>query len=298
MKQILIIIFFIAVSVCVAQQNPFRNPAPDSSRTHESTERTEVSKKTENRQWANTPFAKDLLTLQRKLTDRLSALLRTIEKEKSPTATAAMILLAFLYGIIHSLGPGHAKFLFISHAASQPTSISSTWKAGAVFSLTHIGSAILLFTFMRLVLGLNHQESDLYSERMVTLSGILIIMAGLVVIFSSIMEHSLQSIAKRHLGRVSNISTIAVFAGLAPCPGAFLVLVFSSIIGILHIGILAAVAISIGMAITVSTAGSLGCFIGTGIHRNGRNPTWKFFKTGIRYLGGLIIVLIGVMTVW
>lgn len=297
MKQIVVTILFLAISACFAQQNPFRNPAQDSSRTQETTERTEFSKEVKNRQWASTPFAKDLLSFQRKLTDKLSGLLRTIEKEKSPASIAALILLSFLYGIIHSLGPGHAKFLFISHAASRPTPLSSTWKAGAVFSVTHIGSAVLLFTFMRLILGLNHTESSMYSGRMITLSGVLIIMAGLVVIFSSFMEHSLQSMAKKLLGRVSNISTIAVFAGLAPCPGAFLVLVFSSIIGVLHIGVIAAVAISIGMALTVSTAGSLGSFISTGLHRNSTKPFLPVLKIGIRYAGGVIIVLIGVMTV-
>lgn len=259
-------------------------------------EKPESADQEKNSQWFRTPFAKELLTLQHKLTNELSGLLRTIQKEKNPASVAAMVLLAFIYGIIHSLGPGHAKVLFASHAASQPTSLRSTWKAGAIFSITHIGSAILLFAVMRLILGISHTQSDVYSSRLLSLSGVLIIVAGMIVIFSSLIEESLQSMAKRFLGRLSSINSIAIIAGLAPCPGAFLVLVFSSMIGILHIGILAAAAISVGMALTVSIAGSLGSFISFSLHRKKADTFMRFFQQGIRYAGGVVIVLVGILT--
>ncbi|MBN1574993.1 MAG: hypothetical protein JW913_00470 [Chitinispirillaceae bacterium] len=245
--------------------------------------------------WKHLPFSGTLLSLQRDLSAKLSQRLRRIMEQPKPSSIAGLLIMAFFYGIIHSLGPGHAKALFVSHGLTQATSFRSTWVAGAVFSLTHTGSSILLFFVVRAAFGGGLAESEIYSSRFITLSGVLVMVAGGIILFSSVIEGAANSVAGRLLRGSSSLPMVAVIAGIAPCPGVFLILSFSSIIGILHVGLAAVIAVSIGMAITVSIAGTVGSAVGgTVIRQSDRTFLPKLIK-GIRCLGGVLILAIGAL---
>ena len=119
--------------------------------------------------------------------------------------------------------------------------------------------------------------------------------AGAIIILSTFLEKAAHSLAGSLLSRSSHLAFVAILAGVAPCPGAFLILAFSSIIGILHIGIAAVIAVSLGMAITVSVAGTVGSIMGSTLIRATKRPLWRFMGKGIRYLGGIIIAAIGAL---
>jgi nickel/cobalt exporter len=290
---------FLSVILCClygyAQQNPFRSPSPvpDTIRnqSHISPQRPSVQGK--KIVWKYLPFSRTLVLLQRDLSAKLSHRLRKIKERPNPAAIAGLLILAFLYGIIHSLGPGHAKALFVSHGLTRATPLRSTWVAGAVFSFTHTGSSMMLFFVVRTALGGGLAESEMYSAHFTALGGILIMVAGGVIIFSSMIEQAAQSIAGRLLRGSSSLPTIAVMAGIAPCPGAFLILSFSSIVGIISIGIAAVIAVSIGMAIIVSIAGTVGSTVGKIIVRQDNRTVWHTFIKVIRCLGGVLILAIG-----
>jgi hypothetical protein len=121
-----------------AQQNPFRSPspAPDTIRNQSaSPQRSYVPRK--KMVWKYLPFSRTLLSLQRDLSAKLSHRLRKIKERPNPAAIAGLLILAFLYGIIHSLGPGHAKALFVSHGLTRATPLRSTWVAGCFFIYPH-----------------------------------------------------------------------------------------------------------------------------------------------------------------
>jgi nickel/cobalt exporter len=238
--------------------------------------------------WKYLPFSRTLLSLQRDLSAKLSHRLRKIKERPNPAAIAGLLILAFLYGIIHSLGPGHAKALFVSHGLTRATPLRSTWVAGAVFSFTHTGSSMLLFFVVRAALGGGLAESEMYSARFTALGGVLIMAAGGIIIFSSMIEKAAHSLAGRLLHRSSSLPMVAVMAGIAPCPGAFLILSFSSIVGIA-----AVIAVSVGMAIIVSVAGTVGSTVGRIIVRQDSRTVWHTFIKVIRCLGGVLILAIG-----
>jgi ABC-type nickel/cobalt efflux system permease component RcnA len=240
--------------------------------------------------WKLIPFSRELLTGQRFLIGKLSSALRAIKAHPHPSTVAVLLLFAFLYGIIHSIGPGHAKTLFISHGLSRASPFRATWIAGAIFSLTHTGSAVVLFMVFRILLGLGQKERDAFSHDMIVVSGILIIIAGIIIIISSLLEKKAHSAASRLLKRSTELIPVAIIAGLAPCPGAFLILTFSSVIQILPIGIAAVAAVSLGMAITVSFAGKT-------VSSRDNHPLWSTAATVIRYLAAVIIITIGLLMV-
>jgi ABC-type nickel/cobalt efflux system permease component RcnA len=303
MKQTFFICLVLILSQSVfPQQNPFRRPAPVTTNSQppppgNTPEKTAKTNRSGNRLWKIIPFNREILSAQRALSGKLSSTLRAIKADPGPGTVAILLFFAFLYGIIHSLGPGHAKTLFISHGLSRASPMRATWLGGAVFSITHTGSAIVLFLVFRMALGWKQGQSDVLSEKMVMVSGILIIAAGIIIVLSSVLEKRAQRTAGTFLLHSSGLIPVAVIAGLAPCPGAFLILTFSTVIGILPVGIAAVAAVSSGMAITVSLAGMAGSSIGKSVGNRNSHPVWHIAATGIRYGAAGIIIAIGLLMV-
>ena len=285
-----------AVTFSFGQRNPFRAPSADTVAAVSKVRSPEHRKcNIRNAFWKRLPFSGAVMTAQRGLTAKLSRSLNAVKGRYDPAAVAGLLLLAFIYGIIHSIGPGHAKTLFISHGLTGATPVRQTWIAGALFAFAHTGMAILLFVVLRKLLGLGQTDSESYSAEFMTLSGILIMVAGVVVIISPFIEKAAQSAVGAFIKKTSGLSTLAVAAGIAPCPGAFLILSFANIIGVFHIGIAAVIAVSLGMMITVSIAGMLGGLIGTAAAGKTGRPAWKYVNKIVRSLAGAIIISIGAL---
>jgi nickel/cobalt transporter (NicO) family protein len=283
------------VSSGYTHDNPFLKRGRDSAHTQAEGGKNRARPAGGRSFWTYMPYAEELLKIQRTLTARLSQHLRAIQQRPGAAPVAALVLLSFLYGIIHSLGPGHAKVLFISHSFSRPVSIRGIWGAGALFSVTHAGAAAAIFIIMRLFLGMGQAQSDLVSRKMLTMSGILVMVAGIIILASSYLEDTLESVAGRLLKKASGLWLVGFIAGLAPCPGAFLILTFSNIIGILPIGFIAVLAVSLGMALTVSTVTSIGSIMGQNVFRKNAKPGLLIAQRIVRYAGGGIIILIGAL---
>ena len=306
MKQIplLSLLLIIFVFEAYSHQNPFRRPARPSASQQDSTRKTAAGPKNapsdannsvRSRLWKHLPFGRPILTGQRVLTGKLSSVLRSIKADPRPSTFAVLLTFAFLYGIIHSLGPGHAKTLFASHGLSRRSSRRNTWIAATIFSLTHTGSAVILFTVVKLLSGTGRGEQELFTHDMMVLSGILIIVAGSIIMTSSFLERKARKAAGTVLRRSTSLPAVAVMAGLAPCPGAFLILTFSHIIGILPVGIAAVAAVSLGMAITVSLAGIAGSSIGNTLSTGKNSLILQKIGSLIRFPAAGMIIAVGIL---
>ncbi len=290
-----IIIVLLSICVLFAQQNPFRRPTQDSTKQQLVEKKTSSTATFKKKMWNKLPFAGSILALQRDLTQKLSGFFRSIKEEATFGKIVGLLFVAFLYGVIHSLGPGHAKILFISHEVTHKTKIRDTWFAGGIFSFTHIITSVLLFFIMRMLLGIGQSTIERFSHRMLNVSGFLIIAAGILILCSSFIEKIAETYTKRFLREVSSLKGIAMIAGLAPCPGAFLILVFSNISGILPLGILAVVTLSMGMAVTVSSVGTLGGVVGMGLSSKKQLTVMKILQRTLKIAGGIAIVGIGAL---
>ena len=93
----------------------------------------------------------------------------------------------------------------------------------------------------------------------------------------------------------SSLPAISVISGLMPCPGALLILVFSKLIGITVYGVIAVVFLSLGMALTVSIAGSIGVLASRAVLLSAHGNTLKNIGKAVRILGSVIIIIIGVL---
>lgn len=85
-------------------------------------------------------------------------------------------------------------------------------------------------------------------------------------------------------------------AGLRPCSGAILVLVFALAQGIFTAGVVATLAMSLGTAITTSALASVAVLAGgLAVRIAGKDSVWgEMLVRGLETAAGVIILLLGI----
>jgi nickel/cobalt exporter len=251
-----------------------------------------------------------LATLQRGLNDSISAAFRDVRENGSRTAIALILGLAFLYGVLHAVGPGHGKAVVASYFVSNPAHWSSGIVMGSLISLIQGVSAIALVGLLAVVL--QWRQFDVLNQATLAelVSYGLIATLGAVMLYRAVTgqgcahnhgdahTHSddthreSASRAPYHSGAAALDLRLVIATGLTPCASAIIILLFALANESLWVGIAAVSALSIGMAITVSIIGVASVFgrrallsllgsIGVQSHR---------FERGLSILGALTII--------
>ncbi|MDG5814859.1 hypothetical protein QA601_07215 [Chitinispirillales bacterium ANBcel5] len=294
MKYLIILIVMFFFSMSFAQSNPFLPTSPAQERTEDSTEK-EVSTTTSvsGNLTSRIPFMNTILRLQHSLNRTISGRLRSIDEGNTLFSVAVIVLLAFVYGVIHSLGPGHAKLLISTHTLTQPDSLLSSWFAGALFALVHTSSAILLFLLVRVFLLDTSATGDNSSQVMMRMSGVMIMVVGAILLLAPVLKKLPLKKIPFPYEKFTSLPALSFSAGIVPCPGAFLILIFSNTLGMLHWGIVSVVSLSVGMAITVSVIGTAGVVVRRKLQIHGKGKMIPKLFSGVRYAGAVIIILLG-----
>lgn len=213
--------------------------------------------------------------------------------------------LVLLYGIVHAAGPGHGKAVAMSYALARGRSYSADLILGALISLTHAGSAVLLVFVLRVVL---HKSIGGDMERVTRItelaSSALIICIGCVILGTSIAAVVLtrpdpEDDEKCQCGRLmSNPLMAALSIGMVPCPGVIVILLFCMSLDQFLLGLLLAFTVSVGMAITIT--------LSVWLIQAGRQVTLqlsarqtgalKLIERLLRILAGLALIALGGMS--
>ncbi|QIM63410.1 cobalt transporter [Pasteurellaceae bacterium Orientalotternb1] len=88
-----------------------------------------------------------VLEWQKSFNSQLSAALRTIH-DNPQQAGVSLLLISFLYGVFHAVGPGHGKFILTSYLSLEqtklPQTLKITWLSAIVQGLVAVGLVTLL----------------------------------------------------------------------------------------------------------------------------------------------------------
>ena len=207
----------------------------------------------------------------------------------SAQAFWTIIVLAFFYGIMHALGPGHRKTLVFSFYLTRQAPAWEPAVTGLTLAGLHGITGILLLLIFRNVSGALSAHTDsaaIYLEGfsfvlLMLLSGasILHLLAGVFPNRFPRLRFSRRSLTSAQNGKTAydnrygsaryknyrsqrrnagNIQWGAfLLSGMYPCPAALLVLVLVSTLDAAGIGIIAIIGISVGMAIPIIVAAYL-----------------------------------------
>lgn len=218
-----------------------------------------------------------ILAWQSSFYRELTATLKGIAQ--SPAALPGLLGLAFAYGVFHAAGPGHGKAVISGYIVADDRSLrrglALSFAAALVQALVAIG---LVGT---LTLALNATARTMASTTFVIEQGsfALVALVGLHVLWRKAgrfvalgrggAAHDPASCDHAHLPGPEEISRLRSFrelagvvlaAGLRPCAGALIILVFANAQGLFWAGIAATFAMALGTALTTGALAALAVF--------------------------------------
>jgi len=230
-------------------------------------------------------------TWQYKLNMLVSAQLRGME-EGSLRGVAAILGIAFVYGVIHAAGPGHGKALVGFYFLKKGGSYARAFRMGYLIAVIHALSALtltlVLFYAVQALFSKTFRE---VSQLSMQISGALIFAVGFYLAYEA-YQHRRAKEDEPQPGKKSELA-VAVSAGIVPCPGVMTITLFALSLGHVAVGIATAVAMSIGMGLTISLAGIVSVSLrkrgGGLLGRYGFVP--EFVAAGLVILLGLFLFL-------
>jgi ABC-type nickel/cobalt efflux system permease component RcnA len=169
------------------------------------------------------------------------------------------LLIAFLYGVFHALGPGHGKTVIVGYFLGRGGSLRRGLAMASWISFSHVIGAIVIvgiahFVFSRTLLT---PVEESWWLRLASYGAILGI--GLLMLARALLgrghSHGHGELCGHHHSRRGELQLLAVAAGFLPCSGAVLILLFAFGNGILGIGILMTLTIALGMGLTLAALG-------------------------------------------
>lgn len=246
--------------------------------------------------------------------------LTLIKTSGSIVTTFNLMLVGFLYGVFHAVGPGHGKVIVAGYMLANEQSLKRGLLVVALSSLLQAFVAITLVLGFFYLLNLARAEVERATTILEIASYALVCLLGLGLMLRGIREfvgmkkhshdhghhdhnhhHGEDCCGHHHVPDAKEIVKakslgaviiMIVSIGIRPCSGAVLLLFFSCIMGAVWPGILATLAMAIGTALTTGMLAILTV--------KSKNLALGFLKTtdkglklahaGLSLLGGLAIV--------
>jgi ABC-type nickel/cobalt efflux system permease component RcnA len=220
---------------------------------------------------------------------------------------------AFLYGVLHAVGPGHGKFIVTTYLSTNKESEIAARVVPFLGSLMQ-GVSAILFVFI-LAVGFNLASGDISTSRWYVekISAVLIGAFGAFIIYqtlkslrrarwlsvhSPLHQHD-EHCGCGHHGVGTDLTTgdwktrlgVILAIGARPCSGAIMILMFSNALGIVTWGIAAVMTMSLGTALSI-----MGLSLAVRYARE-RTVAWfgesvsKLAGTGVKIAGGIVLIL-------
>jgi nickel/cobalt exporter len=250
------------------------------------------------------------------------------------------VLVAFGYGVLHTLGPGHGKAVIVSYFVGEGGSLARGVGMGCRIALCHVLAAVVLAIATQVIVQQvgGSEASSFRTMRLLSYGAIAGIGGWMVwqawqanrrphrspiapmapdsrqaiahsTLYPSLSQAVLERPTPPAVGNQGNgwgcrclncfSSTnaggwLSMAIGAVPCSGALIVLLYGLANNMLGISIALVVAISIGMAIALSTIGILAILGRQSIDRHFKNRArQQAIAAGLRFVGAALVFMVG-----
>jgi nickel/cobalt exporter len=188
----------------------------------------------------------------------------------------ALLGLAFVYGLLHALGPGHRKIALAAYFVARPAHPLQGVAAGASVAFLHAAAAVAII---------------------ILLGSILLVLAVRGILKDRKNTQGVYCGDGVEDGERKTLTAIVLSSGVVPCPGTALILIFCLSQNLPWVGALAALAMSVGMAI-ITVGVSLAAVVGkrgllSALPRGSRLSA--LFHHSLEIGGAVLIVIFGLL---
>ena len=255
-----------------------------------------------------------LVDFQRRANAEVALHMNAIERGEDFGAFLLALAVAFAYGAVHAFGPGHGKFVVVSYFLGREARVMRGVVMAVQIAIVHVIAAIVIVWLADLVLrgGFGLGLSDVPGVR--AASFLIIVGIGLYMLYQAVRG----SLGRRahghghghhhdhghghehhhgHGGRAEG-GILALAAGMVPCPGAVLIMLYAVANDMIFPGTLLVAAMSLGI-------GSSICVLGVGailarqaamrvVERAGGGAST--LRHGMNYAGAALVTLVGLVS--
>jgi len=220
--------------------------------------------------------------LQESIT-KIKALFSNIKDETNPLTYLFLLFFAYIYGVVHAMGPGHGKTLvasyFLANERSYVKALFISLAIGVVHTFSAFVLTLLIYFVLSTLLAQFLDDTVFYTTK---ISAIIIISIALYLLYKKYrLYDSLKraeqtptmrfSTEPRHIEscgchscKVDKNSTdfaLIVSAGIIPCPGTTTIFIFAISMGLYYAGFIAALVMSLGMSTIIFASALLSTLV-------------------------------------
>ncbi|WP_180886735.1 DUF3299 domain-containing protein [Ruegeria sp. THAF57] len=218
------------------------------------------------------------------------------------------LLIAFLYGAVHTLGPGHGKAVVISYFVGSGGNLRRGIMMGTQIAITHVLSAIVVVFLLDFTVrqATGNAPSDYRLIRLASYAAISVI--GAVMLWragAALLEYRRHD-HHHHSGGCASCAAaakkaetgsgwLAAAIGVVPCTGALMVMLYGLANDLIGPAIVMVTAISFGMALSMAAIGVAAIWSHNwAAARSASSATQQMrFAVGARVAGAAVVFLIG-----
>jgi ABC-type nickel/cobalt efflux system permease component RcnA/ABC-type uncharacterized transport system substrate-binding protein len=240
---------------------------------------------------------------------KIKSLFESIKDEKNPMTYLFLLFFAFLYGVIHAMGPGHGKTLVASYFLSNDRSYSKAFFISLAIGVVHTFSAFILtlviYFLVNTLLAQFLDDTVYYTTK---ISALIIIAIALYLIYKKyLLYRQIEEDKKEPQFKFStspvHISTcgctsckvdknstdtaLIISAGIIPCPGTTTLFIFAISTGLYYAGFISALVMSLGMSSVIFFSALLSTVVRKKVLRSS-DTLKKYLEFGSL---GLILIL-------
>lgn len=238
-----------------------------------------------------------IVELQREIYLNLSNYLIEFQSNSSNSVIGFILLLSFIYGVVHSLGPGHRKVVISSYLlATKKTTLKEGISISMLSALLHSGSGVLLILILTKIF--YKAESSILNEYTISLQAISYILLLLLSIFLIIIKIKRNNNTSDKPNSKSKKNIWLILAtSFFPCPGAITIMIFSFTINMISIGIITVLSMSLGIGVTLSII-SIITVKSKDLINSGQNKLFLIVSKSMEWGGLIILLLFSAFMVW
>ncbi len=262
-RYLLYILFVVFIQSVSAQTNPFLTPDDNADTV---TVQQTVKKRNSGLQIPLlNQFIKKNAEFQRIIKHKLSSLARDYKSTESVKAIMVLFFLAFIYGILHSMGPGHGKIFIFSYILTERPNIKRAVFISYAIATVHAMSGLLVAVIILFVLEKftsMYWENSNISVLMTQISYLIMIFIG-AWLFYRILAGKQHSHSHSHdIPQNSWKQTLpfVLSTGIVPCPGTIIIVTYLASMNLFNVGLASVFFIILGMGITIFIIGLIAIF--------------------------------------
>ncbi|MEM9341466.1 MAG: hypothetical protein AAGA87_00325 [Pseudomonadota bacterium] len=269
-----------------------------------------------------------IVDFQRRANAEVATHMNAIQRGDDLGAFFLGLGIAFVYGIFHALGPGHGKFIIVSYFVGRDAQLGRGILMSIQVAVVHVIGAVLIVWLADLLLRGSTGMSLADVPGIRAASFLIIAAIGLYMLYQAVRAalgyidpsevghgHSHGSAGHGHSHAHSHShshsgvseasraesSLVAFAAGIVPCPGAVLIMLYAVANNMIYPGFVLVGAMSVGIGLTI-------CLLGVGAILARQTATRMIERTDstgarvvalrhvLNFGGALFVTLIGIVS--